>query len=157
MFVYSMRATTVKFFGVVSAALVVLIVLIAVVPAYTGGAAAVGNVDYRYDNIRTEADVENFLSQFGWKVDASTLTSAAVTVPAEFDAVFAAYNEIQKRQGLDLSGYKKKEVMRYTYVVSNYDGYDGKVYATVLVYRKHVIGGDICSADVSGFLHGFEK
>ena len=45
MFVYSMRATTVKFFGVVSAALVVLIVLIAVVPAYTGGAAAVGNVD----------------------------------------------------------------------------------------------------------------
>ena len=157
MFVYSMRATTVKLFGIVSAALVVLIVLIAVVPTYTGGTAAVGSVSYRYDNIRSEEDVAGFLSQFGWEVDRATVTSCEVTVPAEFDAVFSAYNEIQKRQGLDLSGYKKKTVMRYTYEVTNYDGYDGTVYATVLVYRKHVIGGDVCSADVSGFLHGFEK
>lgn len=157
MFVYSMRATTVKFFGAVSAALVVLIVLIAVVPTYTSGVAAAGNVSYSYDNIRSADDAVTFLSQFGWEVDKSTLVSCEVTVPSEFDAVYAAYNEIQKRQGLDLSKYKKKTVMRYTFTVTNYDGYDGTVYATVLVYRKHVIGGDICSADVSGFLHGFEK
>jgi len=34
---------------------------------------------------------------------------------------------------------------------------EGKVYANILVYRNKVIGGDICSADASGFIHGFEK
>jgi hypothetical protein len=71
--------------------------------------------------------------------------------------VFTGYNEIQKRQGLDLSKYKKKNVMRYTYEVKNYKDYDGTVYANIIVYRNKVIGGDICSADVTGFIHGFEK
>ena len=41
--------------------------------------------------------------------------------------------------------------------MTNYPDYEGTVYANVLVYRNRVIGGDICSADVSGFVHGFEK
>jgi hypothetical protein len=57
---------------------------------------------------------------------------------------------------LDLSKYKKKTVTRYTFMVTDYKGYEGTVYANVLVYRGRVIGGDICSADVSGFIHGFE-
>ena len=47
--------------------------------------------------------------------------------------------------------------MRYTYELTNYDGYDGKVYVNMIVYRNRVIGGDVCSADVNGFIHGFEK
>ena len=58
---------------------------------------------------------------------------------------------------LDLSKYKKKNVMRYTYEVTNYEGANGTVYANILVYRNRVIGGDICSADMKGFIHGFEK
>jgi hypothetical protein len=80
-----------------------------------------------------------------------------VTIPSEFDKIFTGYNEIQRRQGLDLSDYKKKKVMRYTYEVTNYEGETGTVYANLLVYRNRVIGGDICSADVKGFIHGFER
>ena len=80
-----------------------------------------------------------------------------VTIPSEFDKVFAAYNELQKEQGLNLSKFKNKEVTRYTFSVTNYPDYDGTVYANVLVYRNRVIGGDVCSADVNGFIHGFEK
>ena len=47
--------------------------------------------------------------------------------------------------------------MRYTFTVTNYPSYEETVYANVLVYRNRVIGGDICSADVSGFVHGFER
>ena len=47
--------------------------------------------------------------------------------------------------------------MRYTYEVTNYEDYDGVVYANLIVYRGRVIGGDICSADVTGFIHGFER
>ena len=90
-------------------------------------------------------------------VDAGSAETVTVTIPAEFDKVFAGYNELQKTQGLDLSKYKKKELIRYTFEVTNYEGHEGTVYANVLVYRNRVVGGDICSADLSGFVHGFEK
>ena len=111
---------------------------------------------YRYDKVRSADDAAAFLGQFGWVVDAGSAETAQVTIPAEFDKVFAGYNELQKQQGLDLSKYRNRSVTRYTFAVTNYDGWQGSVYANVLVYRNRVIGGDICSADVSGFIHGFE-
>ena len=53
--------------------------------------------------------------------------------------------------------YKRKTVSRYTYKVDNYADYSGVVLADVIVYKNKVIGGDICSADVNGFIHGFSK
>lgn len=162
MFIYSFRASTLKFLGIISITLVALVAIIAFVPVYAEGvgtvnAAAEGQVTYNYDKVKSAADAVSFLAQFGWTVDGGNPESAEVTIPAEFDKVFAAYNEIQKAQGLDLSKYKKKELTRYTFEVTNYGDYEGKVYANVLVYRGRVVGGDICSADVSGFVHGFEK
>ena len=160
MFIYSMRASTIKFCGVLCVALVALITLIAFVPAYgsdVSDASTGKTVDYNYENIKTNDDRVEFLGQFGWQVKADAKAEEEVVIPEEFDKVFSGYNEIQRRQGLDLSKYKKKTVMRYTYEVTNYPGYDGTVYANILVYRTRVRGGDICSADISGFLHGFEK
>ena len=67
-----------------------------------------------------------------------------------------SYNEVQKSQGLDLSKFKGKTAMRYTYSITNYPDYSGTVYANVIIYKNRVIGGDVCSADVEGFIHGFE-
>ncbi len=165
MFIYSFRAGTIKFFGIICVALVALIALIAFVPTYASGNEPSQDtpvnksetVDYRYDKVKSVGDAAEFLSQFGWTVNAGAAEQTEVTIPGEFDKIFAGYNEIQKSQGLDLSKYKKKDVTRYTFEVTNYPDYEGKVYANVLVYRNKVIGGDICSADVSGFIHGFEK
>ena len=171
MFIYSFKASSIKFIGIICVALAALIALIAFVPAYAGGsvkgdgglavdapqAESGVTVSIRYDKVKTADDAAGFLSQFGWIVDAGSAEVKEVTIPAEFDKVFAGYNELQKSQGLDLSKYKKKSVTRYTFAVTNYDGYEGSVYANVLVYRNRVIGGDVCSADVSGFIHGFAK
>ena len=161
MFVYSLRAGTIKLGGVGCVALTVLITLIAFVPTYAVSSqtsAGVGEKkEISYDKIKTEGDVAAFLSQFGWTVEGSPMETKTVTIPAEFDKVFAAYNEMQKEQGLNLSKYKGKDVTRYTFAVTNYEGYEGRVLANVLVYRNRVIGGDICSADLSGFVHGFER
>ena len=160
MFVYSMRATTIKLVGVICVALTVLITLIAFVPTYqiAGNTTdADASVSYNYDKIKNVADAAGFLSQFGWTSDATPVEVKTVTIPAEFDKVFAAYNEIQKAQGLNLSKYKGKDVTRYTLRITNYDGYEGTVYANVLVFRNRVIGGDLCSADATGFVQGFEK
>ena len=158
MFVCTMRAGTLKFFAVVGVALAVLVTLIVLVPTYgTDASETAETVSYNYGKIKTSDDVEKFLSQFGWKVEDEPTEAVKVTLPDEFDKIFTAYNEMQRRQGLNLAKYKRKEVTRYTYTVENYEGYDGKVYANVLVYRNRVIGGDICSADNTGFIHGFEK
>ena len=182
MFIYSFKASSIKFVGIVCIALVALITLIAFVPAYGGayGGAYAGTteptvggasadtsdkgdttVSYKYEKVKSADDAAAFLRQFGWSVDAGSAEVTEVTIPAEFDKIFAGYNELQKAQGLDLSRYKKKAVTRYTFAVTDYKDtegkpYDGRVYANVLVYRNRVIGGDICSADVNGFIHGFE-
>ena len=180
MFIYSMRASTIKFFGIVCVALAALVALIAFVPAYASGNTTAGNfqsggvqagadgaetsqtVSVKYEKVKSADDAADFLGQFGWVVDAGSAESVTVTIPEEFDKVFAGYNEMQKAQGLDLSKYKKKEMTRYTFKITNYGNHDGEpytlpVYANVLVYRNRVVGGDICSADVKGFIHGFEK
>ena len=160
MFIYSLRASTLKFFAVLCVALTTLITMIVFIPEYGGELAnlsTAGEIEINYDKIKTNEDRIAFLRQFGIEVEDAPKESVEVIIPENFDKVFTGYNEIQKRQGLDLSRYKNKKVMRYTYVVTNYEGEDGVVYANVLVYRNKVIGGDICSADVTGFIHGFEK
>ena len=158
MFVYSIRATTIKFFGVICVALAALITLIAFVPTYVESSAQTGTEggEISYDKVKSVEDAQKFLAQFGWEVDAATAKTVQVTMPAEFDKVFVGYNDLQKRQGLDLSKYRNREVTRYTFTVTNYNNYEGTVLANVLVYRNRVIGGDICSADVTGFVAGFE-
>ena len=160
MFIYSLRASTLKFFAVICVSLVALITMIAFIPAHGGDdgyVASSKDMEVEYDGVKTGEDRIEFLKQFGWEVKREPVENVEVTIPAEFDKVFVGYNEIQRRQGLDLSRYKKKKVMRYTYEVTNYEGAEGVVYANLLVYRNRVIGGDVCSADTSGFIHGFEK
>ena len=156
MFIYSMKATTLKFFGVVCVALVTLIVLIAFVEPYEPVNAGNGTeVNISYGKINDAADVKEFLLQFGWETDNEPIETANVTVPQKFDRVISEYNQIQKGQGLNLEKYKGKDVVRFTFKIRNYSGYDDEVYANVIVYKKKVIGGDLCSADVNGFIHGF--
>ena len=158
MFVYSFRASSVKAFAAIGTALLILATLILTIPSYGALDASVEpEVEISYSDVKNAEDAARFLSQFGWEVSPKPIKVSEITVPSEFGSIFVRYNEIQKRQGLDLSRYKKKTVTRYTYEVTNYDGEQGKVYANVIIYRNRVIGGDICSADVKGFIHGFEK
>lgn len=162
MFVYSMRAGTVRFFAVVAVALAALVTLIALVPELQPVAASAQPAEGEseticYDKVRTNEDRVAFLAQFGWEVDPTPTEETTVTVPREFDKVFAAYNELQRAQGLDLSAYGGKTVERYTYTVKNYEGYDGTVLANLLISRGRVIGGDVCAADTAGFVQGFAR
>ncbi len=159
MFVYSLKASTIKAVGLICVSAAVLLVLLTMIPTYTPTAASILYSDvasYNYGNVKTNEDRIAFLKQFGWTAEATPVEEELVTIPGEFDKIFVSYNELQKQQGLDLSKYKRKDVTRYTYKLTNYEGYDGTVYANILVYRGKVIGGDICSADSSGFVCGFD-
>ena len=155
MFVYSVKASSLRFFSILFLSVMLLTALILFVPSYEPVTAeASGNVSY--DNVRTNEDRISFLSQFGWQVEPEPFDEQKVTIPKDFDAVFSEYNELQKLQGLDLSKYRRKNVMRYTYLVENYPEYEGRVFANLLIYKNRVIGGDICSAAANGFVKTFE-
>ena len=155
MFIRTVRAWRIKLFLMLalSAALVAVLILCIPVQAVTAVSASDGS--RVYTGVRSNDDRVNFLKRFGWEVEKEPNETVNVTVPEVFDDIFEGYNKLQNEQGLDLSRYRRKTVTRYTYTVTNYPDYDGVVYATLLVYRGRVIGGDICSAEADGFIHGF--
>lgn len=155
MFIYSFKASTIRFFAIIAVSVAAIITLVALIPKYEPASVYVNDEKINYNKISSNDDRIEFLSQFGWKVKPDTVDEAEVTIPGEFDAVYQSYNTLQEKQGLDLKKYRNKDVMRYTYEITNYPDYEGRVLANVIVYKNKVIGGDICSADVNGFLHGF--
>lgn len=101
-----------------------------------------------------DARVE-FLKGFGWEVAASPTESGQVKIPQSPDDAYQRYNQLQKSQGYDLSQYAGKTVMRYVYKITNYPNATDPVYATVLVYKNQVIGGDVTNTSAKGAMHGF--
>ena len=108
-------------------------------------AAAVGSNDARVA----------FLKNFGWDVAASPTESSQVRIPSEPSEVFDRYNALQKSQGYDLSAFAGKTVMRYVYRINNYPGATEPVYATLLVYKNQIIGGDVTDTAAKGVVRGF--
>ena len=102
-----------------------------------------------------DARVE-FLKSFGWDVAASPTESGQVKIPQTSSEIYDRYNALQKSQGYDLSDYAGKNVMRYVYKVNNYPGATDPVYATVLVYKNQVIGGDVTDTSAKGAISGFK-
>lgn len=97
-----------------------------------------------------------FLTDLGWDVVVSPAETSQVKVPAENSDVFSRYNALQKSQGYDLTQYAGKKVMRYVYLIKNYPGATDPVYATLLIYKDQIIGGDITDTSAKGVIHGFK-
>ena len=98
-----------------------------------------------------------FLKDFGWEVANTPTESGQVRIPSESTEVFDRYNQLQKSQGYDLTKYAGKNVMRYVYKVTNFPGATDPVYATILVYKNEIIGGDITDTSSKGKVQGFKK
>lgn len=96
-----------------------------------------------------------FLTDLGWEVTPSPTESGEIRIPKAGDQVFDRYNELQKSQGYDLNKYAGKKVMRYVYQINNFPDAKEPVYATVLVYRDRIIGGDITDTTPGGRVQGF--
>ena len=97
-----------------------------------------------------------FLKELGWEVATSPVESGQVKIPKESSQIFERYNALQKSQGYDLSQYAGKTVMRYVYQVKNFPDATEPVYATILVYKNQIIGGDITNTSPKGKIQGFK-
>ncbi len=99
---------------------------------------------------------QEFISQLGWEVSEEYDTCRIVIIPQEFDEVYTDYNDLQKAQGFDLEDFKGKTVEIYSYPVYNYPD-EQEVMMNLMVCDGRLIGGDICSVKLGGFMQGLKK
>lgn len=98
-----------------------------------------------------------FLNDLGWEVKTSPTESGQVKIPKQDSEVFDRYNMLQKSQGYDLTQYAGKKLLRYVYEVTNYTGATEPVYATLLVYKGKVVGGDVTDTAAHGRIRPLQK
>ena len=110
MFIYSIRASTVKLFGFIL--LTLILIVGATVFSPNNAASAVAGEVVDFSGIKTQEDRIGFIEALGVKVDAESEEEHAFSMPRELDRVILGYNELQKKQGLDLSKYTGKRVTR---------------------------------------------
>lgn len=153
MFLCSIRMSKLK---VILAFVLVLAVGIVVTVVLTSSGSDSTEPFQRSLMASTEEERLRYLESFGWTTGGEAVEIAEVVIPTEFDEVYEKYNSLQKTQGFDLEGYKGMTVKRYCYAITNYPGDVPNVYGNLLVHEGQIIGGDICSNELEGFMHGFE-
>ncbi len=109
-------------------------------------------------SVSSENDILAFISNYNWQVDDEPVEVRDVIIPETFDEVYSNYNKIQLDQGFDLEKYAGQRAKRWTYIVRNYPGSspnDDFIRINILVSDDTIIGGDVCSVKLDGFMHGF--
>ena len=106
--------------------------------------------------VKTEKARVAYLADCGWSVETPALKEETVLIPKQFNAVFETYNELQKQQGFDLTRYAGKEVKLYTYKVVD-SNLGENVIATLYVSGGNVVGGDVHSTALDGFMCGLKE
>jgi len=106
--------------------------------------------------LKSNADRLKYLEDLGWKCDPEPITEQSIIIPRSFDGVIDEYNKLQLRQGFDLQRYAGLEAQIYQYSVTNYPGSNETVIAQIIVLNYQVIGGDIHSTAMDGFMHGLK-
>lgn len=98
--------------------------------------------------------IMEFLSENGYSVSSPIIKE--ITIPEEFSDVYENYNELQKEQNFNLAKYKGKSAVSYTFSVIGYIDENGEpdntVEAHVIVCDGKIIGGDIASTRLDGFM-----
>jgi hypothetical protein len=132
-----------------------------------GTALAVGNLSAQRSvgvsastsvpkKIKSNEDRLAYLESFGWQVETQPVSVEELLIPEEFDESYQEYLALQSSQGFDLTQYQGKRVKRYTYQITNYPTGETGVQAALLIYKNTVVGGEVLSPKLNGFLHGLE-
>ena len=150
MFIYSVRASSLRFFAVIILTVAALLGIIFFTGSEATAYTATTEVDF--SGIKTNEDRLEFISKFVQGVSGEPCESVSFSVPESFDRIMLAYNEIQKSQGLDITKYKNKKVTRYTYEVEKWGEDEVPVFINLIVYRNKIIACDVSSQDPTGFV-----
>ncbi len=154
MFIYSFKANKKAIIGLIIF-IVGIVTLSVVIPGRAKSVNSVLNVSLKASENKERIA---FLKNFSYDVDEEPIEIKEIIIPSEFNDTYTRYNEIQLSQGFDLEKYKGESAKLYTYAIKNYPGVKNSkdvIRANILVIDGTVIGGDICSIELNGFMHAF--
>lgn len=160
MFIYTLKFDKKKaVFAVVVAALLIVGIILLAGALHKRAEAETGippaAAEEISDLVKNEKARVRYLAEYGWEVQTPAESESTVVIPRTFSPVFDEYNALQKQQGFDLSQYCGMEVKMFTYRVTN--GGDDEVLAVLYVKDNRVIGGDVHSTALDGFMSGIKK
>ena len=101
--------------------------------------------------IRSNDDRVAYLEGFGWITGAEPAAVEELLLPESFGKEYKDYLNLQSEQGFDLQACAGKTVKRYTYQIKNYPGLQENIWASILVYKGTVIGGEVFCNEGDGF------
>lgn len=107
--------------------------------------------------VKTNEDRIAYLEHYGWQVNPDPVSVEEMLIPETFDESYAEYLALQQSQGFDLTEYCGKRIKRCTYEITNYPTGETGVQVSVLIYKNKVVGGEVLSPQLNGFLHGLER
>ena len=132
---------------IVAGLFVGLVIVLAGLPGESSSSDPGGNLGQVSDNSGRVA----FLEAYGWQVESEPLETLQLLLPEQLDGAWAAYSDLQQRQGFDLSPYCGKRVERFTYTITNYPGISQGVQANLYLCEDTVVAGDIFCTGENGF------
>ena len=148
MFIYTAKLSKGKMAIVAAIAAAVILLMILLMNRGTGTSMETAAPKLSIPEARVE-----YLASCGYTVSPEPLRTQEVLIPKEFTEVYDQYNSLQQSQGFDLLKYRGKRVMQYVYAIENWPEENADpVYATLLVYKNKLIGGDISRGGEDGFL-----
>lgn len=103
-------------------------------------------------SVKNEQAAADYLRAVG-EEDAAQLSCERITIPEQFDEVYEEYNGMQRQSGFDLSEYKGKDALRFTFALTRHDA----SYAVLLVRDCAVIGGHYSNGEYGGEYLPLEK
>lgn len=155
MFVLSVKPNRKKTIAILGVLLVAVTAVIVLVSLHSSGAKA-ESAGKKYSlSAGTNEERMAFFKQFGWEAKAEPISTGDIAIPENFSDVYTAYNNIQKEQGLDLLPYAGKTCTQWIYQITNYPQQE-YMRGTILVYDGKVIGGDLSTPQLDGFMTGFD-
>ena len=104
--------------------------------------------------IKHNEDRIAYLEHYGWQVSSEATAVEELQIPETFDESYTEYLALQNQQGFSLEQYAGKRVKRYSYEITNYPTGETGVIANLLLYKNTVVGGEVLSPRLDGFLHG---
>ena len=107
--------------------------------------------------VKTNEDRIAYLEHYGWQVCPEPVSVEELLIPETFDASYEEYLSLQQSQGFDLTELCGKRVKRCTYEITNYPTGETGVQISILIYKNKVVGGEVLSPQLNGFLHGLER
>ena len=93
-----------------------------------------------------------YLASLGLRADPASEELRPVALPARFDALLEDYNALQLAQSFDLRAAAGRTCLCCSYDLVGFPDWDGRVIATLYLFRGRVIGGDVHTAAVDGFM-----